>query len=112
MTESGNIRIKGKPNSDKTFFSLRFFFLCFLVICIALLYIRIKVETIKFGYEISETTKKEDHLLRENLLLQAECMELKSPARIEGIARESGFRFPTQDDVIYIKEKTVIGEIR
>jgi len=51
-------------------------------------------------------------LLRGNLLLQAECMELKSPARIEGIARESGFRFPTQDDVIFVKEKTVIGEIR
>lgn len=112
MTEARYIKIKGKPNSDKNFFSLRFFFLCLLVICIALLHVRIKVETIKFGYEISETTKKEEHLLRENLLLQAECMELKSPARIEGIARESGFRFPTQDDVIYIREKTVIGEIR
>jgi cell division protein FtsL len=112
MTGTKNIRMKGKSNSDKNFFSFKFFFICLLVICTALLYVRIKVETIKFGYEISLNKKKEEQLLKENHLLHAECMELKSPARIEDIAREFGFRFPTQEDVIYIKEKTVIGEIR
>jgi cell division protein FtsL len=112
MTESKNTRIKGKSNSNKDIFSLRLFFLCLLIICIALLYVRIKVETIKFGYEISANKKKEVELLKENHLLHAQCMELKSPARIEDIAREYGFRFPTQEDVIYIKEKTVIGERR
>jgi cell division protein FtsL len=112
MNDNKNLRIKEKPNSNKNHFSLRLFFLCLLVICFALLYVRIKVEIIKFGYEISTNKKKEEQLLKDNHLLHAECMELKSPARIEDIARESGFRFPTQEDVIYIKDKTVIGEIR
>jgi hypothetical protein len=37
-------------------------------------------------------------------------MKLKSPERVESIAEELGFRFPTQEDLIYIEEKTVIGE--
>jgi hypothetical protein len=28
------------------------------------------------------------------------------------LARELGFRFPTQEDVIYIKENTLVGEKR
>ncbi len=39
-------------------------------------------------------------------------MKLKSPKRVEKIARELGFKFPTQDDVIYIEQPTVVGENR
>ncbi|MER3446422.1 MAG: hypothetical protein C4291_06025 [Candidatus Dadabacteria bacterium] len=101
-----------KSNLDKAFFSAGFLIPVVLVLCLALLYVRIKVEAIKLGYDISVNKKQEEEALSKNLALQAEFMELKSPTRIEYLARSLGFKFPTQEDVIYIKEKTVIGERR
>ena len=112
MAQIGAIRIKKKSNLDKTFLSMKFLILVLLTLSLALVYVRIKVEMIKLGYDISANKKKEEEALKENLLLQAEFMELKSPARIEYLARNLGFRFPTQEDVIYIKENTIIGERR
>jgi hypothetical protein len=110
MTQIGAIRAKRKSNLDKTFFSAKFLIPVLLLLCVALAYVYIKnVETI-IGYDISVNKRKEVEALKENLFLQAEFMELKSPARIEAIARNRGFRFPTQEDVIYIKQNTVIGE--
>lgn len=103
---------RGKSNLDKTFFSARFLIPVVLVLCLALVYVHIKVETIKLGYDISANKKQEDEVLKENLTLQAEFIELKSPTRIEYLARDLGFKFPTQEDVIYIKESTVVGERR
>ncbi len=110
MTQIGAIRAKRKSNLDKTFFSAKFLIPVLLLLCVALVYVRIKVETIKLGYDISANRKKEEEALKENLFLQAEFLELKSPVRIEAIARNRGFRFPTQEDVIYIKQNTVVGE--
>jgi cell division protein FtsL len=101
-----------KSNLDKTFFSASFLIPVVLVLCLALIYVRIKVETIKLGYDISASKRQEEEALKENLALQAEFMELKSPTRIEYLARGLGFKFPTQEDVIYIKENTVVGERR
>ncbi len=97
-------------NLDKTFFSAGFLIPVVLVLCLALVYVRIKVETIKLGYDISTNKKQEEETLKKNLALQAEFMALKSPTRIEYLARGLGFKFPTQEDVIYIKENTVVGE--
>ncbi len=101
-----------KSNLDKTFFSVGFLIPVVLVFCLALVYVRIKVETIKLGYDISMNKRQEEEALKENLALQAEFMELKSPTRIEELAHGLGFKFPTQEDVIYIKDNTVIGERR
>ena len=99
-----------RSNLDKTFFSAGFLIPVVLVLCLSLVYVRIKVETIKLGYDISTNKKQEEETLKKNLALQAEFMGLKSPTRIEYLARGLGFKFPTQEDVIYIKESTVVGE--
>ncbi len=99
------ITIKGKIASEKKALSTRLLFLIVFTLALALGYIHIKVSVLRFGYEISKGRSKEYELLRQNRLLHAERMELKSPARIEEIARKLGFRFPTEEDVVYIVEK-------
>jgi cell division protein FtsL len=99
-----------RSSLDKTFFSVGFLIPVVLVLCMALVYVRVKVETIKLGYDISANKKQEEEALRENFALQAKFMELKSPPRIEYLASGLGFKFPTQEDVIYLKENTIVGE--
>jgi cell division protein FtsL len=103
-------RRKRKLNIDRSFLSKRFMIFALLALGLALAYVHIKFEETKLGYDISTNNKKEKEISRENLILQAEFIKLKSPERIESIARELGFKFPTQEDVIYVEETTVVGE--
>ena len=80
-----------------------------LLLLISLSYVRIKVEQIKIGYNISENNKKEKSLLKERQILKAEFMKLSSPKRLEFLAQNIGFKFPTQNDIIYIEEQTIVG---
>ena len=112
MAQTISIRERRKLNLDKAILSTRFLIFIGLAVFIALAYVHIKVEAIKLGYDISVNKKEQEKMSKENLLLQSEFMKLKSPARIEAVARELGFRFPTQEDVIYIKERTIVGERR
>jgi Cell division protein FtsL. len=104
------VKTRRKSNLDKVLLSSRFLILVCLAVLTALAYVHIKVEEIKLGYDISANRRQEEKTIKESLLLKAELMRLKSPARIEEIAREIGFQFPTQEDVIYIEERTVVGE--
>ena len=99
------ITIKGKVASERKVLSTRLLFLIVFTLALALGYIHIKVSVLRLGYEISKERGKEGELLRQNRLLHAEHIELKSPARIEGIAKKLGFRFPTEEDVVYIGEE-------
>ena len=56
--------------------------------------------------------KTEDEIIDQKSFLEAEYMTLRSPQRIEDLARELGFKYPTQDDVFYIEHATVVGEKR
>jgi len=112
MALARTMRVRGNSNLERVVFSTRFLVLVLFLLGLALAYITIKVESLRIGYEISASKKKEEEVLKENLILQAEFMKLKSPERIESIARNLGFKFPTQDDLIYIEESTVIGETK
>lgn len=112
MALARTIRVRGNSNLERVIFSTRFLVLVLLTLGLAIAYITIKVESLKIGYEISASKKREEEVLKENLILRAEFMKLKSPERIEGIARELGFKFPTQDDLIYMEENTVVGETK
>lgn len=101
-----------KSNWGKTFISSRFLIMVCFTVILALAYVHIKVEGVKLGYDISANKRKEETMLKKNLILKAEFMELKSPGRIEAMVRDLGFKFPTQEDVIYVEEKTVVGERR
>jgi cell division protein FtsL len=105
-------RIRGTSDLERVIFSSKFLAVSLFAVFFALVYITIKVEAVKTGYEISANKSIEEETLRQNLILRAEFMKLKSPERVEHIAEEMGFRFPTQEDIIYIEENTVIGERR
>ncbi len=110
MAIARTVRVREGSDVEKAIFSTKFLMLSLFAVCFALLYITIKVEAVKIGYEISANKNKEEETLKQNLILGAEFMKLKSPERVEGIAEGLGFRFPTQEDLIYIEENTVIGE--
>ncbi len=110
MAIARTVRVRGSSDLEKAVFSTKFLMISLLAVCIALLYITIKVEAVKIGYQISSNKKKEEEVLKQNLILRAEFMKLKSPERVERIAEDLGFRFPTQEDLIYIEHKTVVGE--
>ena len=42
--------------------------------------------------------------------MQSEFMLLKAPERLEEAASELGFKFPTQEDIIYIEKNKVVGK--
>ena len=77
---------------------------------ISILYVRIKVEHVKIGYEISRNNKLEKSLIKERQDLRAQFMKLKSPERLELIADKLGFKYPTQNDIFYIEKATLVGQ--
>ncbi len=72
-----------------------------LAIIIALVYIRIKVEKVRLGYDFSSNRIQSQQLGKQNQILEAEFMKLKSPEHLEKLAINLGFKYPTQNDVIY-----------
>lgn len=84
--------------------------LILIVIALSLVYVRIKVEEISLGYEISRNNKATEDLLKENRILQSDFMKLKAPEKLEEAASELGFKFPTQKDIIYIEKNKVVGK--
>lgn len=101
-----------KSKMEKLIYSTRFIILVLLVIGLALGYVRIRFEETKIGYDISINKKIEKEILSEKRFLKADYVKLKSPERVERIARDLGFKFPTQEDVIFIEQPTVVGENR
>ena len=79
----------------------------FLVLSIS--YVKIKVDQIRVGYDISNNNKKEKSLIQDRQILRAELMKLKSPERLEIIADRLGFKFPTQNDIFHIEKATIVG---
>ena len=103
---------RGKSKLDKFIFSTKFVIFVVFTILLFLGYLRISLEGTKLGYEISVNKKAEDEVVDERSFLEAEYMKLRSPQRIENLARDLGFKYPTQDDVFYIEHATVVGDKR
>jgi len=62
-----------------------------------------RVQCVRVGYEIAEQTKKQEDLLSVQNNLKMELERLKSPARIETIARQKlGLEKPKPEQVIVI----------
>lgn len=83
--------------------------LLLITILFSLSLVSVKVEQIRLGYEISENSKLEKVLIQKKQNLRAEYMQLRSPERMEYLAENMGFKFPTQDDVIFVETSTVVG---
>lgn len=103
------VRSKEREQSGKSILSIGLIVLILIAVGLSLVYVRIKVEELSLGYEISRNKKKTQDLLKENRTLQSDFMKLKSPQRLEQMAVELGFKFPTQQDIIYIEKNKVVG---
>lgn len=103
---------RGKSKLEKFIFSTKFVIFVVCTIVLFLGYIRISLEETKFGYKIAVNKKTEEEITHAKSALEAEYMRLRSPQRIENLARKLGFKYPTQDDVFYIERATVVGEKR
>ena len=84
--------------------------LILIAIGLSLVYVRIKVEEVSLGYEISRNKKITEDLMKENRILQSDFMSLKAPENLEEPATELGFKFPTQEDIIYIEKNKIVGK--
>ncbi|MGQ0793933.1 MAG: hypothetical protein ACT4NX_07600 [Deltaproteobacteria bacterium] len=110
QTEVLRIKAAGSELANKKALSKGALVVIVATLCAGLAYVHIKFEQTRLGYEISANNGREKDVSGEALFLKAEIIKLKSPARVEDIARGMGFKFPTQQDVIYIEEQTVVGD--
>ncbi|MGB2693348.1 MAG: hypothetical protein WBB48_04445 [Thermodesulfobacteriota bacterium] len=99
-----------RKQSSGSILSTGMIVLIIIAIGLSLVYVRIKVEELSLGYEISRNKKKTEDLLKENRTLQSEFMTLKSPEKLEKSGIALGFKFPTQEDIIYIEKNKVVGK--
>lgn len=81
-------------------FKARFLLIMAVVSC-ALLLVWFRVETVQIGYEISHANTVYHELTKENHRLRVEKVSLKSPSRIEKIAKvHLGLNHPKPEQII------------
>lgn len=80
---------------------------CFLMILIllsSLVYVWTRIRVVQQGYEVSRLSKETEELSKQMSRLEAEIAALKSPKRLEGIARDHfGMRLPHGDEIVLIE---------
>ncbi len=96
-----------KEKSERAGLSTGFVLIILIALALALVYVRFKVEELRVGYEISRNNREANELLKQKRILQSEFMRAKSPDGLEHAALEMGFKYPTQEDIIYVEETTV-----
>ena len=82
----------------------RLIVIALMFMAITLVYVWFRISITKIDYQIAEEIHCRDGLLEENRKLKVEVATLKSPRRIESIARTKlGMRYPERDQVIFLK---------
>jgi len=70
----------------------------------ALIYVWFRISITNIDYRIAGEMHRRDILLEESRKLKVEIATLKSPRRIEAIARAKlGMRYPERDQVIFLR---------
>ena len=73
------------------------------VIFCSLVFVWSRLEVVQVGYEISQSNKIYQERIRENQRLRVEVSSLRSPSRIEEMARKNlGFINPKQEQIFLI----------
>ncbi|HHD11372.1 MAG TPA: cell division protein FtsL [Deltaproteobacteria bacterium] len=75
----------------------------FLIALVILVYLWCRLTVVNLGYEISRLNMERKVALEENRRLKIELSRLKSPQRIEKIARKMGLVYPREDQIVRIK---------
>ena len=111
MAKTGALGARQKIRKARKAVSWGLILLVVAALVIALGYIRIKAEGIRLGYEISWNRKDTKELLKENEMLRSEFMKAISAESLEETAIELGFKFPTQEDIVFVEQKQILTDI-
>ena len=79
---------KGRKKKKRNLFVRKCLLLIVIFLSVILFYVWERVERLEAGYKIREMVKRRNMLSEEKELLLSEAARLKSPQRIEKIARE------------------------
>ena len=89
-----------KDDLIKTKFLFRTLFLVAFMAILSLFYIWSRVQIVQVGYEINSLSHRQQVLMEENKKLIVEVSTLKSPQRLETIARETlGMQAPKPEQI-------------
>lgn len=73
-------------------------------VLLALAYVWIRIQVIQLGYEVSKIRRETTELKEQKNMIGAEVEKLKSPTRIELVARDNfGMRLPLSDEVVIVE---------
>jgi len=76
----------------------------FVLLCSSLVYVWTRICVVQQGYELSMLNKEIDGLVGRKSRLESEIASLKSPQRLEIIARDQfGMRQPRGDEIVLIE---------
>lgn len=102
----GHQRIKEKRDVNSPLFLFSTTLVIAIIAVVTLFYVWSRLLTINLGYEISRAEIEQKNILKENRLLKIDAATLKSPDRIERIARtELGLVYPLQEQIIEIETR-------
>jgi cell division protein FtsL len=68
-------------------------------------YVWTRVQVVESGYKLRKLEEQRDRLKEENRSLLVESATLKSPQRMNQIAKQMGLQRPTEDQVIFLKKE-------
>ena len=75
-----------------------------IAIALALVFVWTRVRVIQLGYEVSQINRQITELLRQKNQLDAEVAKLKSPERLEAVAKEHfHMRLPAAGEIVFVK---------
>jgi len=79
-------------------------FIAFVLMAVALVYVWSHIHMTELEYQIARELSEQEHLSEEQKRLKIELATLKSPQRIESIAREKlQMTYPEREQVIVLK---------
>jgi cell division protein FtsL len=82
-----------------------FLFVAFVLMAVAITYVWSHVQMTKLEYQVAEEMTRKEQMLEEQRKLKLEYATLKSPQRIEAIAKSSlNLSYPEGDQVIIIRD--------
>lgn len=82
-----------------------FLFVSFVMMAVAIIYVWSHVQMTKLEYQVADEMARKEQMLEEQRKLKLEYATLKSPQRIETIARNSlHLAYPEGDQVILLKD--------
>ena len=97
-----------KKTAPKLKYSV-FLFVAFVLMLVAITYVWSHIQMTRLEYHIAEEMTNKEQLLEEQRKLKLEYATLKSPQRIEAIAKNSlNLSYPDRDQVIMIKNAGVV----